>query len=148
MPALEEQRVACLPGAPARHPAGRPATRTALRPSAWRRSQRVSLLLGRGLLPAPVREACRLCREMAGAAGGNERASLLAKPRPAGKTGMDRDRWESRGASTELHAEPRVGDWRRRSARAGRLHLGVPRAANSSGVTGRRRVSSPTPAHE
>lgn len=69
VPALEERRVGCLPRAPARHPAGRLGAGTALRPRAWRRSPRASLLGCLGLLFTPVREARRLCPGMAGGCG-------------------------------------------------------------------------------
>ena len=51
-----------------------------------------------GLLPAPVREARRLCPGMSGGAGWDEGASLPATPWHGGKTGMDRAWWERRGA--------------------------------------------------
>lgn len=83
--ALEEPRAGGQPRAPARHPADRPGAGTGRRPGAWRRSPRAPLLRCAGLLPAPVREAQRLCPGMAGDAGRGRRGFFTGQTLAWGK---------------------------------------------------------------
>lgn len=149
MPALEVQRVGCLPGAPARHPADRPGARTGPRPGAWRRSPRASRYSGVwAFYPLRCGKLGGFVREWLGMRAGEERASLLAKPWHGGKTGMGRRWWERRGASGELRPSLAPETGAGAPARAGRFHVGGPRDAGSRGVAGQRYVRSPTQAHE
>lgn len=148
VPALAERRAGRLPRAPARHPAGRRGAGTAPRPGAWRRSPRAALLGCLGLLLAAVREARRLCPGMAGGAG------AVGKGFPTGQTlawgvagwaGAGGSAVELQGGCASSRA-PETGAGDRRGPAGSTWVDPKPRA--SVGVTGRRRVNSPKPAHE
>lgn len=148
VPALAERRAGRLPRAPARHPAGRRGAGTAPRPGAWRRSPRAALLGCLGLLLAAVREARRLCPGMAGGAGAVGRGFPTGQTLAwgvAGWAGAGGSAVELQGGCASSRA-PETGAGDRRGPAGSTWVDPKPRA--SVGVTGRRRVNSPKPAHE
>lgn len=148
VPALAERRAGRLPRAPARHPAGRQGAGTAPRPGAWRRSPRAALLGCLGLLLAAVREARRLCPGMAGGAGAVGRGFPTGQTLAwgvAGWAGAGGSAVELQGGCASSRA-PETGAGDRRGPAGSPWVDPKPRA--SVGVTGRRRVNSPKPAHE
>lgn len=92
------------------------------KPGAWRRSPRASLLRCPGLLPAPVREARRLCPGMAGDAGWEGRGFPTGRSLAWGLGGMrSQEPVGEPGASRELHSQPSARNRRRGPAGSTRV---------------------------